>query len=76
MTENTEKPYSPKKILREIYFDEFDDPCEEFIDVLYDLIDEETIKNELKKINKIKEKKGRLYVVERPNKNVKKMYHN
>lgn len=70
-----EKYFCPKKILKEIYFDEFDDPCEEFIDVLYDLIDEDIVRNELKKINKIKEKNGRLYLVEKVSKNAKKNYN-
>ena len=59
---------TPKKIFKEVYFDEFDDPCEEFVDVLYDLIDESIIVNELKKINNIKEKKGKVFLVEKYNK--------
>lgn len=47
---------SIKKVFKEIYFDEFDDPSEEFTDALYDLIPEELIGNELKKIKNIKSK--------------------
>ena len=47
-----------KKIFKEIYFEDFDDPCEEFVDVLYDLIPENLIANELKKIKGIRAKYG------------------
>ncbi len=56
---------SIKKVFKEIYFDEFDDPSEEFTDALYDLIPEELIGNELKKIKNIKSKHGKFYSVEK-----------
>ena len=56
---------SIKKVFKEIYFDEFDDPSEEFTDALYDLIPEELIGNEIKKIKNIKSKHGKFYSVEK-----------
>ena len=56
---------SIKKVFKEIYFVEFDDPSEEFTDALYDLIPEELIGNELKKIKNIKSKHGKFYSVEK-----------
>ena len=56
---------SIKKVFKEIYFDEFDDPSEEFTDALYDLIPEELSGNELKKIKNIKSKHGKFYSVEK-----------
>ena len=56
---------SIKKVFKEIYFDEFDDPSEEFTDAFYDLIPEELIGNELKKIKNIKSKHGKFYSVEK-----------
>lgn len=54
-----------KKVFKEIYFDDFEDPCENFTEALYDLIPEELIGNELKKIKGIKSKKGKFYSVEK-----------
>lgn len=54
-----------KKIFKEIYFEDFEDPCEEFVDVLYDLIPENLIANELKKIKGIRAKYGKIYSVEK-----------
>lgn len=54
-----------KKVFKDIYFEEFDDPCEEFVDVLYDLVPEYLIGNELKKIKGIKFKHGKFYSVEK-----------
>ncbi len=59
------KKISYKKVFHDIYYDDFDDPCEEFADVLYDLIPEEIIKNELKKIKDIKLKHGKCYSIEK-----------
>lgn len=66
--EEFQKKKSIKKIFKEIYFDEFDDPSEEFTDALYDLIPEELIRNELKKIQGIKTKHNKFYSVEKINK--------
>ncbi len=54
-----------KKIFKEIYFDDFEDPCEEFTEVLYDFIPENLVENELKKIKGIKSKHGKFYSVEK-----------
>lgn len=62
---SNDKNNNPKKVFKEIYMEDFEDPCEEFVDVLYDLIDEDIIKHELKKINAIKEKNGKVYIVEK-----------
>ncbi len=63
--EEKEQKKSIKKVFKEIYFDEFDDPSEEFTDALYDLIPEDLIGNELKKIKGIKSKHGKFYSVEK-----------
>ena len=49
----------------EIYFDDFDDPCEDFTDALYDLIPPYLIGNELKKLKGVKLKHGKFYSVEK-----------
>ena len=54
-----------KKYFREIYSADFDDPCEEFTDAMYDLIPEYLIGNELRKIKGIKIKHGKVYYVEK-----------
>ena len=51
--------------IKEIYFDDFEDPCEEFTEVLYDFIPENLVENELKKIKGIKSKHGKFYSVEK-----------
>lgn len=63
--EELEQKPKIKKIFKEICFDEFEDPNEEFTDVLYDLIPEDIIGNELKKIKGIKLKHGKFYSVEK-----------
>lgn len=54
-----------KKVFKEIYFDEFEDTCEDFTDALYDLVPSDLIGNELKKIRGIKSKNGKFYSVEK-----------
>lgn len=54
-----------KKVFKEIYFDDFDDPCEDFTDALYDLIPPDLIGNELKKLKGVKLKHGKFYSVEK-----------
>lgn len=54
-----------KKVFKEIYFDEFEDTCEDFTDALYDLVPSDLIGNELKKIRGIKSKNGKFYCVEK-----------
>lgn len=63
--EELEKKKSIKKVFKEIYFDYFDDPSEDFTESLYDLIPDELIGNELKKIKGIKMKHGKFYSVEK-----------
>lgn len=63
--EETKANKTIKKVFKEIYFDDFEDPCEDFTDALYDLIPEELIVNELKKIKGIKSKKGKVYSIEK-----------
>lgn len=63
--EELEKTKSIKKIFKEIYFDDFDDPCEEFTEALYDLVPEDLICNELKKLKGVKLKHGKFYSVEK-----------
>ena len=63
--EELEKNKKVKKIFKEIYFDDFEDPSEEFADSLYDLVPENLIGNELKKIKGIKLKHGKFYSVEK-----------
>lgn len=67
-----EEPRQIKKVFREIYYDEFEDPSEELADSLYDLIPPEIISNEMKKIKGVKEKHGKLYFVEKVNKGTKR----
>lgn len=63
--DNLKKDKSIKKVFKEIYFDDFDDPCEDFTDSLYDLIPDDLIGNELKKLKGIKLKHGKFYSVEK-----------
>jgi len=63
--DNLKKDKSIKKVFKEIYFDDFDDPCEDFTDSLYDLIPEDLIGNELKKLKGVKLKHGKFYSVEK-----------
>ena len=57
-----------KKVFREIYFEDFEDPSEDFTDALFDLIPTDIIGNELKKLKGIKLKHGKFYSVEKVNK--------
>ena len=54
-----------KKVFKEIYFDDFDDPSAEFTDALYDMIPPYLIGNELQKIKEVKLKHGKFYSVEK-----------
>ena len=63
--DNLKKDKSIKKVFKEIYFDDFDDPCEDFTDSLYDLIPDDLIGNELQKLKGIKFKHGKFYSVEK-----------
>lgn len=63
--DNLKKDKSIKKVFKEIYFDDFDDPCEDFTDSLYDLIPDDLIGNELKKLKGVKLKHGKFYSVEK-----------
>lgn len=58
-----------KKIFKEIYIDDFEDPSENFTDSLYDLIPSNLVENELKKIKGVKYKHGRFFLVEKIKKN-------
>ena len=60
-----EKTKTVKKIFKEIYFDDFEDPCEDFTEALYDLVPEDLICNELKKLKGVKLKHGKFYSVEK-----------
>ena len=62
---NDENSRKIKKVFKEIYFDEFEDTCEDFTDALYDLVPSDLIGNELKKIREIKSKNGKFYCVEK-----------
>ena len=62
---NDENGRKIKKVFKEIYFDEFEDTCEDFTDALYDLVPSDLIGNELKKIRGIKSKNGKFYSVEK-----------
>ena len=62
---NDENSRKIKKVFKEIYFDEFEDTCEDFTDALYDLVPSDLIGNELKKIRGIKSKNGKFYSVEK-----------
>ena len=68
INEDKEKNKSIKKVFKEIYFDDFEDPCEDFTEALYDLIPENLISNELAKIKGIKVKHGKFYSVEKVSK--------
>ena len=63
--EEKEQKKSIKKVFKEIYFDEFDDPSEEFTDALYDLMFRRVLFRSLKKIKGIKSKHGKFYSVEK-----------
>lgn len=63
--EELEKTKTVKKIFKEIYFDDFEDPCEDFTEALYDLVPEDLICNELKKLKGVKLKHGKFYSVEK-----------
>lgn len=60
-----------KKIFKEIYFEDFDDPNEDFTDSLYDLIPPKLVENELKKLKGVKYKHGQFYTVEKVRKGKK-----
>jgi len=63
--EETSKDRKIKKVFKEIYFDDFEDPSEDFTDSLYDLIPSNLVENELKKIKGVKYKHGQFYMVEK-----------
>lgn len=63
--EEIEKIKDIKKVFKNIYIDEFEDPSEELVDILYDIVPEDLIVNELKKIKGIKLKHGKYYSVEK-----------
>lgn len=63
--EEKEQNKKVKKVFKEIYFDDFDDPSEEFTDALYDMIPPYLIGNELQKIKGVKLKHGKFYSVEK-----------
>lgn len=65
LQQEEKQPQKIKKVFKEIYFDDFDDPCEDFTDALYDLIPPDLIGNELKKIKGVKLKHGKFYSVEK-----------
>lgn len=71
LQQDENKTHKIKKVFKEIYFDDFDDPCEDFTDALYDLIPPDLIGNELKKIKGVKLKHGKFYSVEKVRKPTK-----
>ena len=65
------KNKSVKKDFKKLYYEDFEDPCEEFTDALYDVIPENIIENELKKIKGMKVKHGKFYLTEETKKEKK-----
>lgn len=69
--ENEQDSKRIKKIFKEIYIDDFEDPNENFTDSLYDLIPSNLVENELKKIKGVKYKHGHFFMVEKVRKDKK-----
>ena len=65
---NFEKKYSIRKEFKDICREDFNDPTEEFTELLFDVVPDSIIGNELKKIKGMKVKKGKYYLVEKINK--------
>lgn len=65
MQEELQDSKKIKKVFKELYFEEFNDPSEELTDSLYDLVPPDIIANEIKKIKGVKEKHGYFYMVEK-----------
>lgn len=63
--EEKTKKYIIKKEFKELCREDFEDPNEEFTDVLYDLVPASIIGNELKKIRGVKCKHNKYYTVEK-----------
>lgn len=61
---NTKINNNAKRNFRKLYHEDFDDPCEDFVDALYDIIPENIIENELKKIKGMKIRHGKFYLKE------------
>lgn len=62
------KKVDVKHTFRKLYKEDFEDPCEDFVDALYDVVPNGIIENELKKIKNMKVKHGSFYLTEKSKK--------